>query len=322
MSITRKLPDSDIGRQRALNTAMGRVNDPDSIDNILSSETTLRLIEAHKNFDNGIKAITASSAKYHRIIELARPQRALLGAYVNSYFASIKSNIRIHNMEQSVRGYYNLAITNSRQPDISSDDKLLKVSETIISGDLKRCADGGIEMSSPTIEEFTEIYNIAKPFITAISNANTAMITALANLKALHEEVDDLIDHIWGEVQAKFSKDKPSNRRAFCRIWGVRYINRGDVWLLKGICLDSITNEIITKANLHLVGSKGKVVFDENGHFSLHTTLYEDLELIATLEGYEDKIVFFTKEKGVLNPINVVMVKIMKVEVSEEEVAI
>ena len=312
MNITRKLPDSDIGRQRALNTAMARVEGLEPIDNILSSDTTSRLIEADKNFNNGIKDIVATSANYHRAIELARPQRVLLGAYVKSYFFGIKSNIRIKKMKQTDRLYYDLDITNSRQPDISSDDKLLKVAETIISGDLKRCADGGVKMSSPTIKEFTEIYNDAKPIISAITQTNIAMLTALMNLKEMHVEVDDLIDHIWGEVEAKYSKNAPSNRRGLCRLWGVRYISRGVVWLLVCICLDGITNELISKVKLQLVGSKGELTGDMNGHFSQHTTLYGDLELMAKAVDYEDKSVFFTKEKGLLNVINVVMLKIIK----------
>ncbi len=320
MSTTRKLPDSDIGRQRALNIAMSNLEILDSADKILSTETTLRLIDAHKQFNDGIKAIVATSSLYHRTVELARPQRALLSSYVRSFFASVKSHIRIHKMVQADRVYYNLAITNLRLPDISSDDKLLEVSATIISGDLKRCAEGGVEMSAPTIGEFIEIFNTAAPIINAITNTTTNMLKALSLLKEMHEEVDDVIDHVWGEVEAKYSKNSLSNRRGLCRLWGVRYIIRGTVWLLAGICLDSISNELVCNVKLHLVGAKGDVKGDINGHFSVHTTLYGDLELMAKADGYEDKVVFFIKEKGLVKLINVVMVKVIKEKLIVEEI--
>jgi len=60
------LPDSDIARKKALNKALDKMEGLDPADNILSPETSARLIIAAAKYNDGFKAITVSSSAYHR----------------------------------------------------------------------------------------------------------------------------------------------------------------------------------------------------------------------------------------------------------------
>lgn len=311
MSTTRKLPDSDIARKKALNKALDKMESLDPADNLLSPETSARLIIAAAKYNDGFKAITVTSSAYHLAVAIAKPQRILLRTYVRSYFASLKANIKIAKIPKSARAFYGLDVTNTRQPNIASDDTLLMIAEMVIKGDAFRIADGGIAMSVPTMAEFMDIYDVAKPIIHAISNTATAANLALSNLIKQEEDVDDLIVHIWNEVEAKYSKSKPTNRRVQCRLWGVRYISRGAESVVNGVCIDSITNLPLPNVKLYLAGVGKKSLSDADGKYNVNTTLYGDLELIATLPGYEQQTIDFNKENCVDEVMNVMMVKIL-----------
>ena len=309
MGTTRKLPDSDIARQRALNNALVKMNGLPSADKLLSPETSARLVIAAGKYNDGFTAINVTAEAYHRSVALARPQRILLRAYMKSYFASLKANIKIKKILKSVRAFYGLHITNMRQPDVSSDDKLLAMAAMVKSGDAARVADGGIAMSVPTIAEFMDIYNVAKPIIAAISNAATAAGLALTKLSDQEEDVDDLIVHIWDEVEAKYSKYRPAARRVVCRLWGVRYISKGVQSVVTGVCRDSVTQQILPDVLLRIAGVANKAKSGADGKYAKNTSLYGDLEMIAVLPDYEPRTIDFNKENGIAKVVDVMMVK-------------
>ncbi len=308
MGTTRKLPDSNISRKVALNTAKDKMDGMDAADNLLTAKTTDRLNINVDKYNTAFADITAASVLYHEAVEKARPQRLLLLAYVKGYLACLKLFIKAGKILLSSRAFYELGVTSTRLPDISSDEKLLAMAAKIILGDFNRRAKGGVALSTPTIEEFTDIYTTAQPIIMAISNTLTALKKTQINLFKLEEEVDDVILHIWDEVEAEYSKNTPSSRRDLCREWGGRFITKGVESVVTGVCAEKLTHKPLPKVKLHIIGSGHKVVSDADSKFSVNTSLYGDLEMVATLFGYEDQTIDFFKEDGVPKVVNVVMV--------------
>ena len=178
----------------------------------------------------------------------------------------------------------------------------------IVLGDFNRRAKGGIALNMPTIEEFTDIYNTAQPIIMAISNTSTKLITAQTTLSKLEEEVDDVIVHIWDEVEAEYSIGTAPSRRTLCRQWGAKFITKGVESVVSGVCAEKTSNKPLPKVKIHIIGSGHKMVSDADSKFSVNTSLHRDLELVATLSGYEDQTIDFFKEDGVPKMVNVVMV--------------
>ena len=307
MGTTRKLPDSNIGRRQALNTAKGKMDSLDAADNILTAKTTDRLNINVDKYNTAFTDIAAALVLYYDAIEKARSQRLLLRKWVKNYFASLKLFINAGEILPSARAFYELGVTNTRQPNISSDEKLLAVAAKVISGDFNRRAKGGVALNTPTIEEFTDIYNTAKPIIMAISNTRTALKNEQRKLRKLKEEVDDVIVHIWDEIEAEYSKNTPSSRRTLCRQWGAKFITKGVESVVTGVCAEKTSNKPLPKVKIHIIGSGHKVVSDADSKFSVNTSLYGDLELVATLFGYEDQTINFFKDDGVPKVVNVVM---------------
>lgn len=298
MGISRKIPNTIVGRQMAMSKAKKK-KDSAKIpsDNILSDATSQRLEDGLAAYDKGIKAIMLTKTAYHRAVELAIPQRSILKTYITSFHDSLNSCINRGTILPSARGFYDLDITNRRLPIMTSDDDLLIAGATVLSGDLLRINNGGIAMSGPTIAAYTLVYNKAKPLIEAINNTHTDYTTATSNLRLQITEIDDLIKHIWNEVEGYYSLISPSSRRVQCRLWGVRYISVGTPSVVTGNCKNEL-GEALAGVKVRIVGANNSTESDALGNFSLNTGLYGNLELLASLQNYEPTITDLYKENG------------------------
>ena len=308
MGTSRDLPNSVIGRQKAMTKAKTK-KDGVAVpaDNILSAATSARLDIDLAAFDAGIEAILVAEEAYHTAVLLARPQRILLKSNILSFFKTLNNNIdKLHTIPATARGFYGLPITKGSMPDINTDDKLLAMAAKVLSGDLLRINGGGIAMSAPTIAQFTIVFNTAKPVILAISNAETAKATATRNLQLQTPEIKDLITHIWNEVEDYYSLSTPSNRRTQARLWGVRYISTGVPSVVTGTCKDAL-GVALAGVKIRIMGSSHSTLSDDLGNFSLNTSLYGDLELLATLKNYVKNTIDFSKEDGIAEVVDVVM---------------
>ena len=307
---TKKFPQSSIGYQKAMTKAKQK-KDGVAVpaDNILSATTSTRLDTDYAAFEAAKNAIDAKSGVYHNAVADARPQRLLLKLNITNFYERMNVLIKRGLISAADRAYYGLSITNKQMPLMSTDDLLLAAAAKVLSGDILRRADGGIAMDEPTIAEFTVVYNTAKPFIMAISNALTALNTAKANLEKQTPEIKDLIKHVWDDVVGHYSLSTPAIRRQQARLWGVRYQSVGIASTVTGICTDSVTHAPLFNVQLHLVGVGRKVQSDAEGRFVINTSLFEDLTILAHLLGYEDFTLDFFKEDGVTIAVSIIMVK-------------
>lgn len=310
MSIVRVFPQSIIGYIQAMNTAKAK-KDGAAVpeDNILSDATSTRLDTDVAAYNTGKGAIVAAKQVYHAAVELARPQRKLLKKYITNFYIGVNTCISLGTIPASARSFYGLDISNKKMPEMSTDTKLLAAAASLVSGDTARRAAGGVAIASPTIAQVTTVITAAKPVIMAISNAKTAVATAVSNLKKQNSEIKDLIKHIWNEVEAYYSLSTPSSRRVQGRLWGIVYRGKGVPSVLSGMCTDSATHAPLANVQLYLVGVGKRVKSGADGSYTINTSLYDVLELMAKLSGYDDKTISFTKEDGVPLVLNVAMVK-------------
>ena len=298
MGISRKIPNTIVGRQMAMSKAKKKEDSAKTpSDNILSDATSQRLEDDLAAYNKGIKAIVLAKTAYRRAVELAIPQRSILKTYITSYHDSLNSCINRGTILPSARVFYALDVTNKRLPKMASDDELLLAGELVLSGDLLRIKDGGIAMSGPTIAAYTLVYNKAKPLIEAINSTLTDYKTTTTNLRLQITEIDDLIKHIWNEVEGYYSLIFPSSRRVLCRLWGVRYISVGTPSVVTGNCKNEL-GEALAGVKVRIMGANNSTESDAFGNFSLNTGLYGNLELLAILKNYEKTITDFFKENG------------------------
>ena len=311
MGTSREFPESIVARKKAMDTAKAK---KDGVilpaDNILSSATSTRLDTDVAAYDAGIDAIKAAKEAYHGAVGFAKPQRILLKSNITSFYNTFNNCIdKLDTIPASARAFYGLPVGKALLPKMDTDVELLAAGASVLSGDLLRIAAGGIPMSTPTIAEFTIVYDAAKLKIVAISNAKTAENTVTRNLQLQGPEVKDLITHIWDEVEQYYSLSTPSNRRAQARLWGVRYISTGVPSVITGNCATAL-GVGVPNVKIRIVGSSHFVLTDALGNFTLNTSLYGDLELLATLKNYEKNTIAFSKDDGVAEVVNVVMVHV------------
>ena len=275
-------------------------------DNILSDTTSTRLDDDFAAYTAGIAAIATARGFYSTAVQNARAKRLILKNNIIGFYETLNSCIKRGTMLAAVRAYFQLPITNRKMPKLNTDIEILAAAALVLSGNILRVAAGGVAMSSPSIAEFTAIYNTCKPFLVAISNAHTAVNTAVENLDLQTPEIKDLITHVWDEVEAFYSMSTPTARRAQCRLWGVRYMSVGISSFITGNVKDAL-GVVLADVKVRIVGSNLSVLTDALGNFSLNTTLYGDLELEAILAEYETTITDFSKEDGITTAVDVVM---------------
>ena len=310
MGTSRIIPDSITGRQKALSTAKAKKDGAlVPADNILSAATSERLDLGYGNYKAGIAAITLAKANYHHKVELARPERILIKNNITSFYDTLNGLIKRGKAPASVRAYYRLPITNRKMPKMDTDVEILAAADAVLSGDILRVAAGGVVMSSPSIAEYTTVYNLAKPAILAISNAHTVVSNAILELHKQLPEIKDLITHVWDEVEAHDSMSPAANRRVHAREWGVKYRSTGVLSVVTGTCKDE-DGVAVAGIKVRIIGAKISTLSDALGQYALNTSLYGDLELEATNKNYEVNITDFTKEDGVAVVVSIVLTPI------------
>jgi hypothetical protein len=307
MGTSIQMPQSNIGRLLAMTRAQTRIDNLPPAGNILSAATTTRLLNDLALYLAGDKAIIAAKQAQSVGVTNANTERAILGDNSKAYFKNLNSAIDLGKILRADRAFYKLVVGNDQSPSMNTTEKLMTVAANIISGDALMQAAGGIALSTPTIAQYAAILASATPIINALDNFKTILTTAKGNLNLQNKEVDDLIKHIWDEVQAYYSLLSPSAMRAIGRLWGLRWISTGVPSVVTGTCVDEL-GVAVAGAKIRLVGSSRSVLTDAMGNFSLNTSLYGDLELLATLKKYEKFSVEFSKDDGVAIAVAVVMV--------------
>ncbi len=308
MSTVRSFPQSIIGRQNAMNKAVTKYSNLPVGIVIISAATADRLLFDSSEYNKGITEVLVNKQLYRLAIELAKPQRELLKSFVTSYYTTLNNCIdNLGTIPPSARAFYGLPTNKSKMPSINTDDKLLLQAANVLSGDVLRKAAGGIAMSSPTIAQYTPVYNTASPIIIAISNAKTNLTNATTSLRLKIAEIKDIITKVWDEVEAYYSMISKTERRDQGRLWGIRYTSIGILSVVTGTVKDEL-GVAVAGVKVRIVGAKISTFSDSLGHFSLNTSLFGDIELEATHLNYEKNIVEFTKEDGVAVVVSVVMI--------------
>jgi len=89
-------------------------------------------------------------------------------------------------------------------------------------------------------------------------------------------------------------------------LWGVRYISTGVPSVVTGTCKDAL-GIALAGAKIRIMGSSHSTLTDAQGNFSLNTSIYGDLELLATLKNYEKTTIDFSKDDDIAEVVDVVM---------------
>ena len=309
MSSSRRFPKTNIGRYESMLKTKAKKDSVSSADNILSAKTSSRLDNALNEYTKAQNAIIMATEAESTAMAAAIPQRKILSGMISHYVLSLNLHISMETIPRSARAFYGFDVNNDRTPAYNTDTKLIKMATDIINGDKERINGGGIKMTLPTIDEFTIVYDKAEPIIIALSNTKENLSKAKSELRNLNADTDDVLLHVSNEVETEYSSLEASTKRAVCRLWGVKYISVGKLSEVTGKCTDSISGLPLEDVEIKIVGSGKRVVTNVMGDFIDETSMYDDLELLATHPLYNIAEIAFAKENGVNVVVNVVMEK-------------
>ncbi|MFN0031618.1 MAG: hypothetical protein ACKVOR_05610 [Flavobacteriales bacterium] len=230
----RRLPQSNTGRGTALTAAKSKKDSAGTV-NILKADTTARLDAHQPLYEAAQNALSIAEVTYHLGIAKKNEKLGLCYMFVSHYLQVFNLAVARGEAPKEHRAFFKIDINSAAVPDISTDEKLLKVADDVVKGDVNRVAAGGIAILMPTIAQVTAAYNAYKQAYDEASTKLDALDAAQEALVALNTEADAVIRKAWADIEGQFAEEEPASRRANSTEWGVVYINVSDTGAIQTV---------------------------------------------------------------------------------------
>jgi hypothetical protein len=222
----RRLPNTDKSRLRALKTAHEQGKEIPPFNLAFSQETLQHLSsflpkyeKALSEYHNTYKTQTSNQKQYQNKLKKAR-------LYISHFIQVVNMSIIRGEMQPQTRLYYGLKEDDKRLPSLTSEKDLVEWGKKIIEGEQQRKSKGLPPVTNPTIavvkvnyDNFIDAYQFQKQL-------QENHHRAAEKINALRKEADEVISHIWDEVEASFSKESEETKRARAKEYGVVYVFR------------------------------------------------------------------------------------------------
>jgi len=232
------LPRSDVAHLDALTAAQHKIDSlqPGEI-HPLSAKTSGRLARVRTVFGRAYSDWRAVLGQQTEATTAANREKEALRIDVAHFFQAL--NLAIARGEPGFRAgdrtYYGLAANQGTLPTMVKETELLRVAETLVSGEAKRVAAGGKRCTMPTAKEISRrlrevkrLVRLRKRLVAECDRKNVAVAR-------LRPEVADLVRDIWDELDFAWRRDEPAARRRRLREWGVVFVTRGREAKVPGI---------------------------------------------------------------------------------------
>ncbi|MEE4197840.1 MAG: hypothetical protein V2I54_09355 [Bacteroidales bacterium] len=222
----RRLPNTDNSRQKALRNAYSKGKELTPMDLAFRQSTYQRVQsflpkweKAMTEYKNTYDIQTKNNKEYLKKLKKAK-------LYISHFIQVLNMAILRGELQPSVRDYFGLEGYETKLPPLGTESDIIEWGNKLISGSTERKIKGHTPITNPTIavvkvhyDHFTEAYNFQK---TLQKNHHRA----LNHLAELRKEADDIILHVWNEVEDTF-KDLPDDlKREKAQQYGLVYVFR------------------------------------------------------------------------------------------------
>jgi hypothetical protein len=222
----RRLPNTDTSRIRAMRIALEKGQEMPPHKLAYSSKTIIKLERILPQFEHSIKSFreTLSSQnkknrEYYEIVKKAR-------TYLTHFIKVMNMAIFRGELPAETRAFYGLATDESNVPFLNTENELLSWGRRIIEGEEFRIKKGGSPITNPTIAvvkvrfgNFLDALNHHRNLLKKTSEHGNKIST-------LRKEADDIILHIWNEVEKTHSTYPEDIRKKMCEVYGLVYFYR------------------------------------------------------------------------------------------------
>lgn len=310
MSISRRLPSTNIGRFSALDAAKRKLDSTDAADIVLSANTISRLNILYPLYKEAYETRTAVLGIQTSATEAANQDRSNSRTYISHFVQVFNLGVERKKYPAEHRSFYGLGINNGSVPTLTAEADILLWGNNLIKGDAKRLAAGGEPMSNPSIAELETVYNKMLQSIDAQSSKKDTYDKAQEALETLNPEADKLILRIWNEIDTAYDEHEAASRRRKAREWGVVYSSITSIIALTGVVLNALDNSPIAQAKVHLLETDTSSKTDAAGLFSINTNIVGKVTLVVQKLGFANQTIELEVEENKALQIEVLMNKI------------
>jgi hypothetical protein len=284
MTITRKLPNSNLGRQNAINRAAIKQSTITPGNEVLHPQTAARLVLGQPQYNNALNNANGAQALLSTNTPLKVAAVASCKTYASHFIQVFNFGVVRGKYPAGHRAYYGLPIESSALPPMVTDVETVEWAQRLISGDPTRVLAGGAAMANPDVAELTTATNSANVLLITQNTLTQTLKERQEDVNDINPEADKLILRMWDDVEAYFGEDTPESTRANGRLWGIVYVTEGPAAILTGLVRDAAGNPRVD-AEVVVIETGAKVVTNAEGRYSLPTTVIGTATVQATFMG-------------------------------------
>ncbi|MBN2165030.1 MAG: hypothetical protein JW717_02005 [Marinilabiliaceae bacterium] len=222
----RRLPNTDLARLRALQTANKKAATVSPFDLPFAQRYFLELQAFLPQFKQTIDQYNFSKNRQAQVGKLLLEQFRSARLYLSHFIQVFNFCIQRNELKPEARTFLGLNVNEKSIPDLGTEQQLIEWGDNVIKGEEKRMASGGTRIYNPSIaivkvkyEQFFESYN---------SHKNLQITTQKHHEKVaeMRRKADQLILNIWNDVESKYEDLPSEKRRIKCTEFGIIYFLR------------------------------------------------------------------------------------------------
>jgi hypothetical protein len=222
----RRLPNTDTSRIRAMRIALGIGKEMPPHKLAFSSKTIIRLEKILPLFEHSIRmyrdTLSSHNKKNREYYETVKKARI----YLTHFIRVMNMAILRGELPSETRAFYGLATDEANVPFLNSENELLSWGKRIIEGEEYRIKKGGSPITNPTVAVVKVRFG---NFLDALNHHKTLSKRTFEyndKITVLRKEVDDIILHLWNEVEKTHSTYSDNVRKEMCEKYGLVYFYR------------------------------------------------------------------------------------------------
>jgi len=286
MSNTRRLPNTDDGRENSMTTSKLRKDEVPADENVFSTANSTALdnelpkfAECRHNVDEAAEADHTAVVAFQAVLQKLK--------LLSSHGLQLLNFMIIDEapgFTAAVREFYHMDLE-GHLPAMGTEDEILRMAENFTTGETARVAAGGTALSDISKADVQTLLDDAL----GKRGVKQASGDALANAHtALNEQrivVDDLIPLLWDDIEHAAQGKPEGEFREFCINWGMYFIHVAGTATLNVRVLDIDTNQIVVGVNLRIGKPEGtggtKAITNFHGEAIMESRNFEPTFLIA-----------------------------------------
>lgn len=222
----RRLPNTDTSRIRAMRIALekGKEMPPHKLaypsKTIINLERTLPLFERsillHRET---LSSQNKKNREYYEIVKKAK-------LYLTHFIRVMNMAIYRGELPAETRAFFGVATDEPNVPFLNTENELLSWGRRVIEGEEFRIKKGGSPITNPTIAVVKVRFGNFLEALNHHTSLSKRTLEYSEKISTLRKEADDIILHIWNEVE-KTNRTFPEDiRKEKCEEYGLVYFYR------------------------------------------------------------------------------------------------